>query len=59
MSEIQRVQQDKRFKLRHFLKALHFLIVTWYLKDNYEFIFWLFFFFFFRQQVYCDGPHLP
>lgn len=45
MSEIQHVQQDKRFKLRHFLKALHFLIVTWYLKDNYEFIFWLFFFF--------------
>lgn len=45
MSEIQHVQQDKGFKLRHFLKALHFLIVTWYLKDNYEFIFWLFFFF--------------
>lgn len=43
MSEIQHVQQDKRFKLTHFLKALHFLIVTWYLKDNYEFIFWLFF----------------
>lgn len=40
--EIQQAQWDHRLSYRHVLKVLRFLTVTWHLKDNYTFIFWLF-----------------